>query len=152
MSTSSTGGYGVGGYGAGPYGDPIEDDEPTPDPEPAPAPAPEPSPEPEPDSQVTIDIFDAWRVHSTTPHADLAVTWAVSDTGGKLTNLLIHVKRESGGTVARVIEESASGESSTGLWEYRVHKGRNQGYTVTLIAETSDGRTATQSKPLPAKS
>ena len=158
MSTSTTAGYGVGGYGDGPYGDPIEDEEPTPEPEPEPEPepgaepSPEPEPEPEPEPQVTIDIFDAWRVHSNNSHADLAVTWTVSDTGGQLTNLLIHVRRESGGTVARVIEESTSGESSTGLWEYRVHKGRNHAYTVTLIAETSDGRTATQSKLLPVTS
>lgn len=130
-------GYGAVGYGVVPYG-PTPDDTDSPD-------IGDPiTSEPEPEPELTITELTATEANPRNPHAEIEVEWTVEDTGGDLSDLIVRLENARGGLITRY-GESLGGECSTGTWNHRIKHGGGQTYVVSILAETADGRTATDS-------
>lgn len=77
-----------------------------------------------------IDSFDAEQQPNNNPHADIDVSWAVSDDNGDLDTVNTEVLE--GSQVVESTTTDVSGESASGSDELRVHRGDGGSYEVRL--------------------
>lgn len=99
--------------------------------------------DPDPEPELNLIEFTAVETNPKNPHANIRVEWSIEDTGRTLKSLLIRVETVSGDLISRY-GESPSGDSSEGSWEHRVHHGGGRTYHISLLVETADGRSETE--------